>query len=164
MSKLTHLDEQGRAAMVDVSEKPVTTRVARAGATLAMKPETLALLKSGNAPKGDVLATARIAGIQAAKRTPDLIPLCHALAISKVEVHFNDRLEGPNAFVDIETRVKCSGQTGVEMEALCAATVAALTLYDMLKAVEKTMRVENVRVLEKQGGRSGHFVAETSST
>ena len=155
MSELTHLDEQGRARMVDVGEKDVTDREAVATAVVHMQPETLALLRDGRAPKGDVLAAARIAGIQGAKRTPELIPLCHHVALSGVEVAFEyigtDR-------VRVEARARARDRTGVEMEALTAASVAALTLYDMLKAVDRGMCIESVRLEEKTGGRSGHWV------
>jgi cyclic pyranopterin phosphate synthase len=154
---LTHLNERGEARMVDVSEKAVTSRTAIAEAYVRMQPETLALLLEGGAAKGDVLAVARIAGIMAAKRTHELIPLCHPLAISKVTVDFEPRPESSS--LRVEALVKVTGQTGVEMEALTAATVACLTVYDMLKAADRTMRFDGVRLLEKTGGRSGHFQA-----
>ncbi|MBJ6138412.1 cyclic pyranopterin monophosphate synthase MoaC [Marinobacter litoralis] len=160
MSKLTHLDEKGEARMVDVTEKAVTEREARAEATVRMLPETLRMIIDGEHPKGDVLATARIAGIMAAKKTHDLIPLCHALNLTSTKVLLSPGADG--ASVHIETRCKLSGQTGVEMEALTAASVAALTLYDMCKAVDKGMVVDNVRLLEKKGGRSGHWLAQTT--
>ncbi len=150
---LTHLDAEGRARMVDVSEKRSTRRIARASAVVRMTDATLSLLQSGQAPKGDVLATARIAGIQAAKRTPELIPLCHAIALSSVEVHFEYEAEG----IRIDTMARCLGTTGVEMEALTAASVAALTLYDMLKAVDRAMVIGPIQLEEKEGGRSGHW-------
>lgn len=153
---LSHLDASGSAQMVDVSEKADTTRVAVAEAIVRMKAETLALIQQGGMPKGDVLATARIAGIMAAKRTPDLIPLCHPLAITGVTVDLGPA--GEDALV-IRATVKTTGKTGVEMEALTAASVAALTVYDMCKAVEKGMRIEAVRLLEKHGGKSGDWVA-----
>ncbi len=156
MSKLTHLDETGAATMVDVSEKPITHRSAIAGAKVVMRAETLAAIKAGNVKKGDVLGTARIAGIMAAKRTHELIPMCHPLLITKVAVDFEYEEDG----IAIRTLVKCQGQTGVEMEALTAASVAALTIYDMAKALEKTMRIENVRLLYKSGGKSGEFHAD----
>lgn len=141
--------------MVDVSAKAVTARTARASASVTMKPETLELILSGGHAKGDVLATARIAGIQAAKRTPDLIPLCHPLMLSRVTV---DLIPDPSLpGIRIETLCKLAGQTGVEMEALTAASVAALTLYDMCKAVDKTMLIGDIRVLEKHGGKSGDW-------
>ncbi|KRW83614.1 cyclic pyranopterin monophosphate synthase MoaC [Marinobacter sp. P4B1] len=160
MSKLTHLDDKGEARMVDVTDKAVTEREARAEATIRMQPETLRMIVDGEHPKGDVLATARIAGIMAAKRTHDLIPLCHALNLTSVKVELTPGDDG--ASVHILTRCKLSGQTGVEMEALTAASIAALTLYDMCKAVDKGMEVDNVRLLEKKGGRSGHWVAGTT--
>jgi cyclic pyranopterin monophosphate synthase len=155
MSQLTHLDERGRAAMVDVSEKAVTVRTAVAQAEVTMLPTTLAAIRDGDVPKGDVLAAARIAGIMAAKRTPELIPLCHTLLLSKVAVDFE--LDVARSCVVITTTVRCTGQTGVEMEALTAASVAALTIYDMAKALEKTMTIGNLRLLEKQGGKSGDW-------
>jgi cyclic pyranopterin phosphate synthase len=154
---LTHLNERGEARMVDVSDKAVTSRTATAEALVRMRPETLALLMEGGAPKGDVLAVARVAGIMAAKRTPELIPLCHALPISKVSVDFEPQPDGVT--LRVAAQVKVTGQTGVEMEALTAVTVACLTVYDMLKAADKTMRFDGVRLLEKTGGRSGHFRA-----
>jgi len=155
-SPLTHLDAQGRASMVDVGEKPETHRVAIAGGEVVMRPETLALIRQGNLRKGDVLAAARIAGIMAAKRTHELIPLCHPLLLTKIAVDFRFREEG-NA-IEIQALVKTRGQTGVEMEALTAVTVAALTIYDMAKAVERTMCIQNVRLLRKEGGKSGAYV------
>jgi cyclic pyranopterin phosphate synthase len=144
--------------MVDVSEKPVTSRSAIAEGFIAMRPETLALLREGSAVKGDVLATARIAGIMAAKRTHELIPLCHPLAITKVSLDFEDMDTPPG--VRVEALVKVAGQTGVEMEALTAVSVACLTIYDMLKAADKAMRIQDIRLLEKSGGRSRAFRAE----
>ena len=155
--KLTHLNERGEARMVDVSEKAVTSRTAIAEAHVRMRPETLALLMEGGAPKGDVLAAARIAGIMAAKHTSELIPLCHPLPITRVTVDFEPQPQA--ASLRVEAQVKVTGQTGVEMEALTAVTVACLTVYDMLKAVDKSMSFEGVRLLEKTGGRSGHFRA-----
>ncbi|MAQ18638.1 MAG: cyclic pyranopterin monophosphate synthase MoaC [Sandaracinus sp.] len=153
MSELTHLDEHGRARMVDVGDKPITAREARASARLRMAPETLEALRAGTTKKGDALATARIAGIQAAKRTPELIPLCHTIALTKVEVRFELRADG----VAIETVARCADRTGVEMEALTAASVAALTLYDMLKAMDRGMVIEAVQLEAKSGGRSGDW-------
>ncbi|MFM8747850.1 MAG: cyclic pyranopterin monophosphate synthase MoaC [Aestuariivirga sp.] len=158
MSRLTHLDAEGNAHMVDVSEKHVTSRSATARASVAMKPETLALVLSGKAKKGDVIATARIAGIMAAKKTSDLIPLCHPLAVTKVTVAFTP--DEPSATIDVEATVKVDGKTGVEMEALTACAVACLTLYDMLKAADRGMKITNLRLVEKTGGKSGHFTAE----
>ncbi len=155
---LTHLDRDGQARMVDVGEKAESIREARARATLRMKPETRRVLLSGDVPKGDALATARIAGIQAAKRTSDLIPLCHPLAITACEVAFEPA--GDEERFVIEASVRCAGRTGVEMEALTAVTVAALTLYDMLKAIDRGMAIEEVVLLEKRGGRSGQYRRE----
>ena len=155
--RLSHLDAAGRAVMVDVSDKPVTAREATAGARVAMRPETLRQIASGGTKKGDVFAAARIAGIMAAKRTADLIPLCHPLPISAVVVTL-----GPDEAacgVLIEATVRTTGRTGVEMEALTAATVAALTIYDMCKAIDRGMRIEDVRVLRKTGGSSGSYEA-----
>ena len=156
---LTHLDSQGRAHMVDVTDKAVTFREAAAQAVVRMRPETLDMIVSGGHPKGDVFAVARIAGIQAAKKTSDLIPLCHPLMLTGVKVELS--AQGNDAVL-IVARCKLSGQTGVEMEALTAASVAALTVYDMCKAVDRGMTIESVRVLEKRGGKSGHFKADAS--
>lgn len=153
MSGLSHLNERGEAHMVDVSDKAVTSRTAIAEGFVTMKPETLALIETGAAKKGDVLATARIAGIMAAKRTHDLIPLCHPLAITKVTIDFQAKHDPHGVHVTAEVRV--AGQTGVEMEALTAVSVASLTIYDMLKAVDKGMSFEGIRLVEKSGGRSG---------
>ena len=142
--------------MVDVSEKDITTRSATARARVVAAPETISIITSGTAKKGDVIATARIAGIMAAKKTSDLIPLCHPLLISKVTVDF--RIEADH--IDVEATVKVEGKTGVEMEALTACSVACLTIYDMLKAVDRGMSVTNLRLVEKSGGKSGTFVAE----
>ena len=157
-SRLSHVNEAGEAHMVDVSDKPVTARTAIAEGFVAMKPETLALLKRGDAPKGDVLATARIAGIMAAKRTHELIPLCHPLALAKVTVDLEANSRPPGVHVVAE--VKTTGRTGVEMEALTAVSVTCLTLYDMLKAVDRAMTYERIRLIEKSGGRSGDYRAE----
>ena len=156
---LTHLDSQGRAHMVDVTDKAVTFREAVAQAVVRMRPETLDMIVSGGHPKGDVFAVARIAGIQAAKKTSDLIPLCHPLMLTGVKVELS--AQGSDAVL-IVARCKLCGQTGVEMEALTAASVAALTVYDMCKAVDRGMTIESVRVLEKRGGKSGHFKADAS--
>ena len=153
---LSHLDAAGAARMVDVSDKSETARTATAEAIVRMRPETLALIQQGGMPKGDVLATARIAGIMAAKRTPDLIPLCHPLPITGVTLDLEP--SGGDALV-IRATVKTTGKTGVEMEALTAASIAALTVYDMCKAVEKGMRIESVRLIEKHGGKSGDWLA-----
>jgi len=159
MSKgLTHFDAKGDAQMVDVSAKPVTDRTATACAEITMQPETLALVREGRAKKGDVLSVARLAGIMGAKRTHDLIPLCHPLQISKVAVELETQ-DDP-ARVVITATVKTSGQTGVEMEALTAATVAALTVYDMVKAVDRGMVIGAARLMFKDGGASGRFEAD----
>ena len=155
--KLSHLDEKGAARMVDVSGKDVTERVARAAGFVTMKAETLALIEKGEAKKGDVLATARIAGIMAAKKTHELIPLCHPLMITKATIEFAPRKS--QLGIAVVAEVKVSGPTGVEMEALTAVSVACLTIYDMLKAADKGMIIRDVRLLEKQGGKSGHWKA-----
>ena len=156
-SKLTHFDDGGQAHMVDVSDKAVTARIATAAAWIKMAPDTLAHVTAGTAKKGDVLGIARIAGIQAAKKTSDLIPLCHPLPITKVSLDLtpDDTLPG----VRIQAKVKTTGQTGVEMEALMAASTAALTVYDMLKAVQKDMDIGGLHVTLKDGGKSGRFEA-----
>ncbi|SHM59627.1 cyclic pyranopterin monophosphate synthase MoaC [Phytopseudomonas punonensis] len=154
---LTHLDSQGRANMVDVSDKAQTVREAVAEARVRMLPTTLQMIVEGEHPKGDVFAVARIAGIQAAKKTSDLIPLCHPLMLTSVKVEL--QADGSDAVL-IRARCKLTGQTGVEMEALTAASVAALTIYDMCKAVDRGMVIEQVRLLEKVGGKSGHFLAD----
>ncbi len=156
MSKLTHLDEQGRAHMVDVGAKPDTERVAVARGEVHMKKETFDLIRAGQIKKGDVLTVAQIAGISAAKRTSELIPLCHPLFLSKVDVDLvlDESIPG----VVITATAKVTGKTGVEMEALTAVSVAALTVYDMAKAAEKTMRIQNIRLIEKHGGQSGDVV------
>ena len=155
MDKLSHITASGEAHMVDVSEKSVTTRIAVAEGRVVMKPETLALCLSGDAKKGDVLGTARIAGIMAAKKTHDLIPLCHPLLISKVTVDLmpDESLPG----IHVRAEVKVGGQTGVEMEALTAVSVACLTIYDMLKAVDRFMTIEGIGMMEKRGGKSGDW-------
>jgi cyclic pyranopterin phosphate synthase len=155
---LTHFDSTGQAHMVDVGSKSETARVARAAGSIFMRPETLALIQSGTAKKGDVLGIARIAAIQGAKRTSDLIPLCHPIALTRVAVDFTIDTEG--SAVHCEVTAECCGKTGVEMEALTAVSIALLTVYDMTKAVDRGMRIENVRLLEKAGGKSGHWVAE----
>lgn len=159
-SKLTHLDEHGKASMVDVGDKAVTEREARAQAVLTLSDDAFSLLVSGKGSKGDVLATARVAGIQAAKKTAELIPLCHQLALTQVEVEF-EPLQS-EAKLHIETVARCRDRTGVEMEALVAASVAALTVYDMLKAVDRDMTIDAVKLLEKTGGRSGHWQRSSS--
>ncbi|MEO9877142.1 MAG: cyclic pyranopterin monophosphate synthase MoaC [Anderseniella sp.] len=159
--KLTHLDDAGNAHMVDVSEKQVTTRIAVASGRVSMLPETLQLIQSGMAKKGDVIATARLAGIMAAKRTHELIPLCHPLAISKITVDLE--INEPDNAVDVTASVKVEGKTGVEMEALTAVSVACLTVYDMVKAVDRGIIISDVKLIEKQGGKSGHFKADRKS-
>jgi len=154
---LTHLDEDGHARMVDVGAKNETERVAIAGGTVLMEAATLDLILSGKAPKGDVLAAARIAGIMAAKRTPDLIPLCHPLALSSVSVELT--CDRQRSAVEITATCRLKGRTGVEMEALTAASVAALTIYDMCKAVDRGMRITDLRLLHKSGGKSGTYEA-----
>lgn len=158
MSELSHLDDAGRASMVDVGQKPDTERLAVVRGHVTMQPETLTLIREGQIKKGDVLSVARIAGIMAAKRTPDLIPLCHPIQLTHVDVDLTLDDEEPRVL--IEARVRSVGKTGVEMEALTAATVAALTIYDMAKAVDRSMRIEAVRLVEKHGGRSGSIVLE----
>jgi len=153
--KLTHFDARGRAHMVDVGDKAETHRVARACGSIHMRPETLALIRAGDAKKGDVLGVARIAAIQAAKRTADLIPLAHPLALTRVAIEFAEQ-DAPAA-VTITAIVETHGKTGVEMEALTAAAVGLLTIYDMCKAADRAMRIDGVRLLEKLGGKSGHF-------
>jgi cyclic pyranopterin phosphate synthase len=152
---LTHFDQAGNAAMVDVSGKPVTARTATARARVVMQPATLVMIEQGSAKKGDVLGVARLAGIMGAKRTADLIPLCHPLPITSVKVDLETD-SAANA-VEITATVRTTGQTGVEMEALTAASVAALTVYDMCKAVDRAMRIEGLRVTHKDGGKSGEF-------
>lgn len=156
-ASLTHIGASGEARMVDVSDKPATERLAVAEGRVVMTKETLALIVSGNARKGDVLGTARIAGIMAAKRTSELIPLCHPLALSKVTVEIEPDTSLPGCVV--RAAVKVSGPTGVEMEALTAVSVACLTIYDMIKAVERGVRIEGIHLVEKRGGKSGHYRA-----
>ncbi len=156
-SKLTHMDERGQAHMVDVGDKPDTKRTAIARGEVHLAPDTLALIVSGQAPKGDVFAAARIAGIMAAKKTSELIPLCHPLALTRVAVDLSAK---GDRIVEITATVETTGKTGVEMEALTAVTVAALTVYDMIKAVQRDARIGNIRLIEKHGGRSGDVVLE----
>ena len=156
-NKLTHFDAEGRAVMVDVGGKAITDRAATARARVVMQPETLAMIRAGTAKKGDVLGVARLAGIMAAKRTADLIPLCHPLPITNVTIDLEPAGEDT---VEIAATVKTTGQTGVEMEALTAASIAALTVYDMCKAVDRGMRIEGLRVVAKSGGKSGDFTQE----
>jgi cyclic pyranopterin monophosphate synthase len=161
MTQLTHLDEEGRANMVDVGQKDDTERLAIARGEIVMKPQTLALIRDGQMKKGDVLTVAKIAGIQAAKRASELIPLCHPLALTKVDVELS--LDESLPGVQIQASAKTVGKTGVEMEALTAVSVAALTVYDMAKAAEKTMKIQNIRLVEKRGGKSGDVVLEYMS-
>ena len=166
--QLTHLDDRGQARMVDVGGKPDTDREATAKGEVHMRRETLGLIQEGGMPKGDVLGVARVAAIMAAKRTHELIPMCHPLMLTAVEMDFETGegkkgragQEGERACVGITATVKTTGKTGVEMEALTAVSVAALTIYDMCKAVERTMRIQNVRLVRKSGGRSGEVVNE----
>jgi len=158
MSKLNHFNDQGQAHMVDVSNKETTSRVAVAKARILMNLNTLEIIKNGDAKKGDVLGIARTAGIMAAKKTADLIPLCHPLPITNVNI--NLRIEPSNNSVEIEATVKTNGQTGVEMEALTAANITALTIYDMVKAIDKTMKITDLRVTFKDGGKTGQFICE----
>lgn len=155
---LSHLDERGAARMVDVTEKPSTVREAVAAGEVWMRAETLALIQSGGVPKGDVLAVARVAGVMAAKRTPDLIPLCHPLPITAVKVDFS--FDEERSVVGITAQVRCTGVTGVEMEALTVVSVAALTIYDMCKAADRGMRIQNIRLVRKSGGKSGEWAAD----
>lgn len=158
MTGLTHIDATGAARMVDVGDKAITERVGVAEGTVLMAADTLALILSGDAKKGDVLGTARIAGIMAAKRTHDLIPLCHPLALSSVKLDLTTGTEPPR--VGVRATVKVTGRTGVEMEALTAVSVACLTVYDMVKAVDRGIRITDIRLVEKRGGKSGDFLAE----
>ncbi len=158
MNRLTHLDATGNAHMVDVSDKHVTSRSATAKALVLMLPETFSIIMSGSAKKGDVLASARIAGIMAAKKTHELIPLCHPLLISKVSIDF--AADDKSNSIEVSATVRVEGKTGVEMEALTACSIAALTLYDMCKAVDRAMKITDLRLTEKSGGKSGMFTAE----
>lgn len=157
MSKLTHFDKKGAAHMVDVGDKEVTEREATAAASIKMAPETLKLIQDGDAKKGDVLGVARLAGIMAAKKTADLIPLCHPLALSNVTVDFT--IQEEENMIEVRATCKLKGRTGVEMEALTAASIAALTIYDMCKAVDRGMTILNTRLLTKSGGKSGSYEA-----
>ena len=158
MSELTHFNEQGRAKMVDVTEKAVTHRTATAAGEVHMSPDTMAHIKNGTMKKGDVLAVAQVAGIQAAKHNWELIPMCHPLPLTGIDITFH--LSDDPCMVEIQATVSCTGVTGVEMEALTAVSVAALTIYDMCKAVQKDMHITNVRLLRKSGGKSGDYIAE----
>ena len=158
MKKLTHMDKSGRPKMVDITEKPDTHRQAVARGLVKMQPDTLELIKKGRMAKGDVLSVAQLAGIMAAKQTPDLIPLCHPLLIGDVGIEFN--IDEKESTVEIMTIVESTGKTGVEMEALTATAIAALTIYDMCKAVDRGMRIENIRLIRKSGGKSGTITLE----
>ena len=158
MGDLTHFNEQGRARMVDVTEKAVTHRTALAAGEIHVSPDTMAHIKAGTLKKGDVLAVAQVAGIQAAKHNWELIPMCHPLPLTGIDIAF--ALSDDPCMVEIQATVTCTGVTGVEMEALTAVSVAALTIYDMCKAVQKDMRITNIRLLRKSGGKSGNYIAE----
>ena len=158
MGDLTHFNEQGRARMVDVTDKAVTHRTATAAGEIHVSPDTMAHIKAGTLKKGDVLAVAQVAGIQAAKHNWELIPMCHPLPLTGIDIAFH--LSDAPCMVEIQATVSCTGVTGVEMEALTAVSVAALTIYDMCKAVQKDMRITNIRLLEKSGGKSGDYKAE----
>jgi cyclic pyranopterin phosphate synthase len=158
MAKLTHMDESGRPRMVDITAKPDTHRQAVAKGTVRMQPATLKLIKKGQVVKGDVLPVAQLAGIMAAKRTPDLIPLCHPILIGDVRIEFN--IDEKESTVEITTTVESTGKTGVEMEALTATAVAALTIYDMCKAADRGIKIENIRLIRKSGGKSGTITLE----
>ena len=158
MSELTHFNEQGRARMVDVTEKAVTHRTAVAAGEVHVSPDTMGHIRAGTMKKGDVLAVAQVAGIQAAKHTWELIPMCHPLPLTGIDITF--RLSDDPCMVEIRAAVTCTGVTGVEMEALTAVSVAALTVYDMCKAVQKDMEITNIRLLRKSGGKSGDYIAE----
>lgn len=159
---LTHLDEEGKARMVDVGDKAETKRVGIAGAFISMRPETLALIRDAAAAKGDVIAVARVAGIQAAKKTADIIPLCHPIPLTKVTVDL-DPVDDGRVGIEITAVAETVGKTGVEMEALTAASAAALTVYDMCKAVDRAMVISDIRLLKKEGGRSGIWIREEES-
>jgi len=158
MAKLTHMDESGRPRMVDITAKPDTHRQAVAKGTVRMQPATLKLIKKGQVVKGDVLPVAQLAGIMAAKRTPDLIPLCHPILIGDVRIEFN--IDEKESTVEIMTTVESTGKTGVEMEALTATAIAALTIYDMCKAADRGIKIENIRLIRKSGGKSGTITLE----
>ena len=161
MGDLTHFNADGRARMVDVSDKSETSRVAVARGTIAMKPETMERIRAGQIKKGDVLAVADVAAVMAAKRTPDLIPMCHPIQLSGVEVAFEQEgIVNNEALLGVTVSAKCSGQTGVEMEALTAVSGALLTVYDMCKAIDRGMRIFDIKLLEKKGGKSGHWKRE----
>ena len=160
--KLTHLDDKGRARMVDVGGKDDTARIAVAEGKISMKPATLQMILEGDAPKGDVLATARLAGIMASKKTPDLIPLCHNIIIDSANVELE--IDEENSAVNIRATVGAYGKTGVEMDALTAVSVATLTVYDMLKAVDRDMVIYDIKLIEKKGGKSGHYLRDMHSS
>jgi len=157
-TELSHIDQSGHARMVDVGEKPTTTRIAIAKGEVIMKPDTLEVIRKGSLEKGDILSIAKTAGIMAAKKTSDLIPLCHPLILNHISVDLD--IDSTLPGIQIVSSVQTDGKTGVEMEALTAVSVAALTIYDMVKAVEKTMRIQNIRLVEKRGGTSGDIVNE----
>lgn len=157
MGELSHFDEQGASRMVDISEKPTTTRLARASATVELQPETLRLIRNRELAKGDVLEVARLAGIMAAKKTGDLIPLCHPLGLDAVTIDFQFP---DDCSIRIEATAQCTGKTGVEMEAMVAASITGLTIYDMCKSVDRCMRLNAVQLEEKTGGKSGHFLRQ----
>ncbi|WP_326512511.1 cyclic pyranopterin monophosphate synthase MoaC [Clostridium intestinale] len=161
MEKLTHFDEQGKAKMVDVTEKDITKRIARASGKIQVSPETLKIIEEGKIGKGDVLGVARIAGIMGSKKTSDLIPMCHPLLINGCKIEFNINRE--NNEIEIYSEVKVSGKTGVEMEALTAVSITALTIYDMCKAVDKGMIIKDIHLIEKIGGKSGHFLYDNNT-
>lgn len=161
MEKLTHFDEHGKAKMVDVTEKDITERIARASGKIQVSPETLKIIEEGKIGKGDVLGVARIAGIMGSKKTSDLIPMCHPLLINGCKIEFNINRE--NNEIEIYSEVKVSGKTGVEMEALTAVSITALTIYDMCKAVDKGMIIKDIHLLEKIGGKSGHFLYDNNT-
>jgi cyclic pyranopterin phosphate synthase len=165
MDELSHFSAAGRARMVDVSEKSATQRIARASGVLRMRPETLSRIQAGKIAKGDVLTVADVAAVMAAKRTAELIPMCHTLPLTGVEIAFNE-ITAPDSqgcvALTVLATVKCEGQTGVEMEALCATSVALLTVYDMCKAIDKGMRIENIQLEEKRGGKSGVWLRDAS--
>jgi len=159
--ELTHFDEAGRARMVDVSAKDETVRIAVARGEIHMRPETMARIQEGKIKKGDVLAVADVAAVMGAKRTPDMIPMCHTLLLSGVNVEFEERREPASdgrSILDVQVRVRCTGSTGVEMEALTAVSTALLTVYDMCKAIDRSMTLTHIELMEKQGGKSGHYV------
>lgn len=161
MEKLTHFDDQGKAKMVDVTEKDITERIARASGKIQVSPETLKIIEEGKIGKGDVLGVARIAGIMGSKKTSDLIPMCHPLLINGCKIEFNINRE--NNEIEIYSEVKVSGKTGVEMEALTAVSITALTIYDMCKAVDKGMIIKDIHLIEKIGGKSGHFLYDNNT-